>query len=75
MSNQFENFNNLIESKLLKENSDDTFICNYGSKNKRFNDFLRQYKSLNKELVIFKGSFNPLHPTHYEMYKADRVNK
>lgn len=62
--------NNLIESKLLKENSDDTFICNYGSKFKRFNDFLRQYKCLNKELVIFKGSFNPLHPTHYDMYKT-----
>lgn len=60
--------NNLVKSKLLKENSDDTFVCNYGSTFKRFNDFIRKIKKENKELVIFKGSFDPLHTQHYSMY-------
>lgn len=60
---------NLQEGKLIKENCDDTYACYYNNKFNRFNDFLRTLDKT-KELVIFKGSFNPLHEMHYDMYKA-----
>ncbi len=65
--NEYAVLDNLIEGKLINENCDDTYACYYDGQFHRFNDFIR---SVNKNIVIFKGSFNPLHEMHYEMYNS-----
>lgn len=60
---------NLFLSELSSQHGDDNYICIYNKKLIRFNDLIRNFKSRCNQLVIFKGSFDPIHTQHYNMYK------